>query len=193
MYSAGLGAAGPAVRTIKAVDKLGNLPNTIGSRDIDLDLDRSIDRSDREPQGSVDETFVVEMDPAELREAGEFVADGSVRFQRWKRGEAIDKPLPDGSAPAWGTVQSRYWKNRAHASATTGEFSLENLRRMQRGSAPQDYNPRNDQFESRELHHVIPQRADGPSNPLNLRELTPDQHGAVDPYRHSVPTVRGIR
>ena len=116
-----------------------------------------------------------------------------VRFQRWKRGEAIDKPMPDGSPPSWDTVRSRYWKNRWQASRNTNEFSKQNLDRMRRGAAPKDYNPRTGQFESRQLHHVVPQRAGGSNSPLNLRELTPDQHGAVDPFVHTVPTRTGIR
>ena len=119
------------------------------------------------------------------------VADGAVKFKRWKPGEAIDKPMPDGSAPSWDVVRSRYWKNRA--SASSGDFSRENLARMRQGKAPLDYNPRTNIFESRELHHVVPQRAGGSNGPINLRELTPDQHGAVDPFRHTVPTTRGIR
>ncbi len=33
-----------------------------------------------------------------------------IKFKRWKRGDAIDKPMPDGSNPSWDTVRSRYWK-----------------------------------------------------------------------------------
>jgi hypothetical protein len=110
------------------------------------------------------------------------IADGSIRFKRWARGDAIDKPMPDGSAPSWDVVRSRYWKNRSEAAAS-GEFSQANLERMRRGTAPQDYNSRTGQWESRELHHVDPQRNGGSNGPFNLRELTPDQHRALDPYR----------
>ncbi|MDR6227190.1 golvesin C-terminal-like domain-containing protein [Desmospora profundinema] len=118
-----------------------------------------------------------------------------VKFQRWKKGDAIDKPLPDGGNPDWGTVQSRYWKNRWFESKNTGEFETENLRRMKEGNAPLDFNPRTGNMESRELHHVIPRRHGGDNSPLNLRELTPDWHAEVDPYRHvsGVSTTRGIR
>jgi hypothetical protein len=71
--------------------------------------------------------------------------------------------MPDGSSPSWGTVQSRYWKNRYEASRNSGEFTQANLDRMRRGTAPQDYNPRTGNWESRELHHVDPQRS-GRSN-----------------------------
>lgn len=114
--------------------------------------------------------------------AAENVANGSVRFRRWARGDAIDKPMPDGTPPSWDVVRSRYWKNRSEAAAP-GEFSQANLERMRRGSAPQDYNPKTRQWESRELHHVDPQRNGGSNGPFNLRELTPNQHRVLDPYR----------
>jgi len=107
-----------------------------------------------------------------------------VGFKRWKRGDAIDKPMPNGSNPDWGTVRSRYWKNRHEATVNSGEFRGSNLERMNQGSAPKDYNPRTGQEESRELHHVNPQRNNGSNGPINLRELTPEQHAAIDPYRH---------
>ncbi|WP_299906333.1 RHS repeat-associated core domain-containing protein [uncultured Paracoccus sp.] len=141
------------------------------------------------PQGYVDSPVEL-IDPYGLKPCS--TADGSVRFKRWSRGDAIDKPLPDGSSPSWDVVRSRYWKNRAHL-ADSGEFSSANLRRMRRGSAPLDYNPRTRAWESRELHHVIPQQYGGGHTPLNLRELTPDWHGEVDPFRHTRPTIRGIR
>jgi len=115
-----------------------------------------------------------------------------VKFKRWKAGDAIDKPLPDGTMPSWDVVRSRYWKSRA-GLASDGEFSKANLRRMRRGRAPLDYNPRTGKYESRELHHVQAQRNGGENSPINIREVTPDQHGAVDPFRHTVPTTRGTR
>ncbi|KZN60841.1 hypothetical protein N478_25895 [Pseudoalteromonas luteoviolacea S4060-1] len=126
-----------------------------------------------------------------ITDVAEYVTKSGIKFKRWKNSDAIDKPMPDGSAPSWNTVRSRYWKNRATAS--NGEFSKENIARMRQGKAPIDFNPRIGKFESRELHHVTPQRAGGSNSPLNLRELTPDQHGAVDPFRHTVPTTSGIR
>jgi len=127
--------------------------------------------------------------------AGPGIASGEVRFKRWKRGEAIDKPLPEGTSPSWDVVRQRYWKNRYEASTNTGEFSAANLERMRRGSAPVDYNPRTGVFEERELHHVTGQQHGGPNTPLNLRELPPDWHAEVDPFRirEGVNARRGIR
>ncbi len=54
---------------------------------------------------------------------------------------------------------------------------------MKKGNAAQDYNPKTGKYESRELHHVNPQRNGGSNSPINLREVTPEQHAAKDPYR----------
>ncbi len=99
--------------------------------------------------------------------------------------------IPDN----FNTIRAGYWKNRYLGAKDTNEFDKENLKRMFRGLAPEDYNPRTKKFESRELHHVIAQKDGGGNDPLNLRELTPDQHAEVDPYRQvpGVNTKRGIR
>ncbi|MBB3881132.1 RHS repeat-associated core domain-containing protein [Sphingomonas pseudosanguinis] len=106
-----------------------------------------------------------------------------VKFKRWKPGDAIDKPMPDGSPPKWDVVRSRYWKNRADAAVreNTGEFDAATLARMRRGAAPLDANGN-----PMELHHHVPQRAPSPNthNPGNLREVTREQHSDLDPFRH---------
>ncbi len=126
----------------------------------------------------------------------EILANGEVKFRRWQAGDAIDKPLPDGTMPEnFNTIRGRYWKSRYLEAKGTNEFTDQNLKRMKKGLAPLDYNPRTKKFESRELHHVIAQKDGGGNDPLNLRELTPDQHAEVDPYRQvpGVSTKRGIR
>ncbi|SUA35712.1 Cell wall-associated polypeptide CWBP200 [Neisseria zoodegmatis] len=102
-------------------------------------------------------------------------------FRRWRRGEAIDKPLPDGRMPSWDVVRSRYWKNRHLKAQGTGEFSSANMKRMKRGKAPLDSNGN-----PMELHHHVPQRLGRPDrhSPFNLREVTREQHAALDPYRN---------
>ena len=102
-------------------------------------------------------------------------------FKRWKRGERIDKPLPNGYMLSWDVIRSRYWKNRYLASKSIEEFSPANMSRMKRGRAPLDANGN-----PMELHHHVPQRlghADRHS-PFNLREVTREQHAALDPYRN---------
>jgi RHS repeat-associated protein len=118
-----------------------------------------------------------------------------VAFKRWQRGEPIDKPMPDGNAPDWKIVQDRYWKNRYEEAKDTGEFTPAQLAEMRKGNAPMDYNPRTGRWERRELHHVIPRKYGGSSDPGNLRELTPDWHGEVDPDRkvRGISPSRGIR
>lgn len=102
-------------------------------------------------------------------------------FKRWRRGEAIDKPMPDGSPPSWDTVRSRYWKNRYEASKNTNEFTQANKDLMKQGNAPLD-----EYGHPHELHHNNPQRNGGAdvNNPYNLREVTREQHAAIDPHRH---------
>jgi RHS repeat-associated protein len=104
-----------------------------------------------------------------------------VSFRRWKRGDAIDKPMPNGSAPPWDAVRSRYWKNRYEATKNTGEFGKRDSDLMKNGNARLDGNGN-----PYELHHVNPQRNGGANlnNPVNLREVTRERHAAMDPYRN---------
>jgi hypothetical protein len=89
-------------------------------------------------------------------------------------------------------ASSRYWKNRYEASKDAGEFTPTQLAEMRKGNSPMDYNPRTDQWERRELRHVDPQRNVIDNGPLNLRELTPDWHAEVDPFRR-VPGIKPTR
>jgi hypothetical protein len=147
------------------------------------------------PSSATPAAGMPEVSPAASSSVSPGIASGEVRFKKWKRGEAIDKPLPDGSSPSWDVVQSRYWKNRYEAVKNTNEFDPDNLDRMRRGNAPLDYNPRTGEFEPRELHHVTAQQYNGPNSPLNIRELTPDWHAEVDAFRQrpGIQTTRGIR
>mgnify|MGYP001684434660 FL=1 len=90
-------------------------------------------------------------------------------FKRWKRGEHIDKPLPNGYMLSWDVIRSIYWKNRYLASKSIEEFSPANMSRIKRGCAPLNANGN-----PMELHHHVPQRlyrADRHS-PFNLRKAT---------------------
>jgi hypothetical protein len=49
---------------------------------------------------------------------------------------------------------------------------------MQRGLAPQENGV------SMELHHIDPRRLGGSNAFENLEPLWPDEHAAVDPFRH---------
>ena len=98
--------------------------------------------------------------------------------KRW----AIDKPLTNGNNPSWEVVRKRYWKNRYEATkGTSQEFSSGNLDHIKKGNAPLDANGN-----PMELHHHNPQRNGGANvnNPINLREVTREQHSKLDPYRN---------
>jgi hypothetical protein len=95
----------------------------------------------------------------------------------WRLGDAIDVLTRAGNEPTWSTVRARYWKNAA-ATELPGEYSAANLARMQRGLAPQENGV------SMELHHILPRRLGGDNSFQNLEPLWPDEHAAVDPFRH---------
>jgi RHS repeat-associated protein len=96
----------------------------------------------------------------------------------WKTGDPIDKPTAAGNTPAWSTARARYWKNEAQNNP--GNYSKEDLERMQKGLAPQRVNPDTGKTESKELHHDPPQRAGGLKD---VKQVWPGEHEAIDPYR----------
>ena len=54
---------------------------------------------------------------------------------------------------------------------------------MKKGLAPQRINPRTQRVESMELNHNIrPQREGGL---FDVQKVWPDEHAAVDPFRHT--------
>ena len=56
------------------------------------------------------------------------------------------------------------------------------MERMKQGKAPQ--RRRNGKWESKELHHKIPRRKGESNAKQNLKEVWPDEHAQIDPYRH---------
>ena len=52
-----------------------------------------------------------------------------------------------------------------------------------KGLAPQRTNDETGKVESKELHHKIPQRDNGPNTFDNLDPLWPDEHADKDKYR----------
>lgn len=56
---------------------------------------------------------------------------------------------------------------------------------MKKGLAPQQINKRTGQLESMELHHIKPQRENGPNSYSNLKKVWPDEHAEIDSYRHA--------
>ncbi|MFD2872654.1 RHS repeat-associated core domain-containing protein [Mucilaginibacter ximonensis] len=120
-------------------------------------------------------------DATELKAVAENVADhGVVETRGWKVGDPITNLTSRGKIPGWSTVRQRFWKNEALLN--TGSYSEGNVARMQKGLAPQRFNPETGILESMELHHSpIPQRKGGL---FEFIKLWPDEHRAIDIFRH---------
>lgn len=86
----------------------------------------------------------------------------------------------------WDKNRASYWKEETRLNPD--KWSPENLARMRQGCAPQRINPITGKVEAMELHHSgIPRRA-GLSRLLtdqrgNLKQVWPDEHRAIDPFR----------
>ncbi len=98
----------------------------------------------------------------------------------WSVGEPVNNLTTAGTVPTWTTVRRRFWKNQAQCQPK--EYSASELERMQKGLAPQRYNPKTEKLESKELHHIPPQR-DG--NLFKVVEVWPEEHAAIDPFRQT--------
>jgi filamentous hemagglutinin len=98
----------------------------------------------------------------------------------WRVGDDIYKPTAKGVAPNWSTVRARYWKNYATSSDAAKNFKPEQIERMKRGLAPQQYNKDKGGMESMDLsHEPTPAREGG----TNLVKRWPQDHAGVDPQR----------
>ena len=76
----------------------------------------------------------------------------------WKVGEPINNRTIFGSVPKWSTVRRRYWKNKAEwAKSNSHRYGEGDLKRMERGLAPQKVNDKTGRIERNELHHLPPQ------------------------------------
>lgn len=97
------------------------------------------------------------------------------------RGSTSPSPGRRGGGPRRTTVRNRFWKNEAAKPGAAERWGAENLERMRKGRPPQRYNPDKGGIESMELsHEPIPLRERG----RNLVPRWPQDHGAVDPFRH---------
>ncbi len=52
---------------------------------------------------------------------------------------------------------------------------------MEKGLAPQKFNEATQKWESKELHHMPPQRDGGL---FDFEEVWPDKHAEIDDFRH---------
>ena len=122
-------------------------------------------------------------DGAQWARAGRRITGGTIRgagtVRGWRQGDPITNLTRQGNVPTWSTIRQRYWKNEALSNPSKWEAS--DLERMRRGLAPQRKNLETGVWESKELHHVPPQREGGL---FDFVELWPDEHAAVDTYRY---------
>ena len=108
----------------------------------------------------------------------------------WKVGDPINNRTRSGNIPTWNTVCYRYWRSEAldvkNGVITRAlerkcyEPTAENVKRMERGLAPQRLNKDTGLMESVELHHEPPQRSGGL---FDVTPVTPDEHAGIDPSR----------
>jgi hypothetical protein len=103
----------------------------------------------------------------------------AARGAKWKVGDDIYTPTSSGD-PSWTTVRNRYWKNEAAKAGAAEKWGADNVARMQKGRAPQRYNPDKGGMESMDLsHEPIPARDGGRA----VVPWWPQDHAAVDPFR----------
>ena len=105
----------------------------------------------------------------------------------WRVGQEINNRTLLGDVPSWSTVRARHWKNKAldhKLGKVTGKLeyepTLENIKRMEKGLAPQYEVEKTGKIESVELHHEPPQRDGGL---FDFEELTVEQHTKKDFHR----------
>ena len=122
-------------------------------------------------------------DGAQWARAGRRITGGTIRgagtVRGWRQGDPITNLTRQGNVPTWDTIRRRHWKNEALYNPSA--WSKSNLERMRRGLAPQQRNRRTGVWESIELHHTPPRREGGL---FDFVPLTPDEHAAVDSFRH---------
>jgi len=104
----------------------------------------------------------------------------------WKVGDQITNLTKFGKVPKWSTVRKRYWKNQAERIKSDPSFRPDygnpgNIKRMEKGLAPQRLNEKTGLWESMELHHIPPQREGGL---FDFFELWPEEHAKLDDLRH---------
>ena len=93
-------------------------------------------------------------------------------------GDLIDNLTKAGNEPSWSTVRARYWKNKAYYNAD--DYLESDLIRMRKGLAPIEP----ETGASMELHHINGRDIPNPHNIVNLQEVWPWEHDAIDIFRH---------
>lgn len=108
------------------------------------------------------------------------VAGGALAF-------GMGKVIDVSREASWGKSRTNYWRQESRQNPKA--YSPANVERMRNGLAPQRVNPMSGRSESMELHHgTVPQRSGLPRSITdtrwNLRRVWPDEHRAIDPFRH---------
>lgn len=174
----------PPAKVVKTGGKLLKTADKIDDvADATKTLDRVSDAADAAKDAERTKDAAKAADKVEDAGGCAKTASETVKFKSGTAANESTSRCPMAPTRIGTRCATRYWKNRYEAAKDSGEFTKENLDRMNEGRAPLDYNPRTGKYRSRELHHVKPQRDGGPDSPENLREVTPDQHRALDEHR----------
>jgi hypothetical protein len=84
-------------------------------------------------------------------------------------------PVAGDTPRNWSAAREAYWKQHGpNGKAPTREVLVRD------NKTGQVYR----RTETKELHHVDPQRNNGSNEASNLREVWPTEHAAIDPHRH---------
>jgi hypothetical protein len=89
------------------------------------------------------------------------------------------------NSKSWTTARNKYWKDQAKEADAATKYGEKNVERMGKGRAPQRVNPETGKIESKELHHLEPQGKGGSHDKSNLKEVWPDEHAEIDPFRRT--------
>jgi hypothetical protein len=103
----------------------------------------------------------------------------------WAVGQPIQNKTWWGAVPKWSTVRARHWKNKAIEVKSNPKNCLyaneHNIKRMEKGLAPQRIDVQTGNLETMELHHMPPQREGGL---FDFIEVWPAEHAALDELRY---------
>ncbi len=94
----------------------------------------------------------------------------------WKLGDPITNLTKKKTTPSWTAIRQRFWKNEALYNPIS--YDADNLKRMRKGLAPQQWNLEKGKWESMHLHHTgHPPRS--PKNIFDFEALWPEEHYAL--------------
>jgi len=187
-WSADLGRAGGIILTVTAVSPkaipadvpASEAPASAPEASTSSASGDTASGSGNAPSGSADASSGGGDSASDGEQGGAIPKTEANQTKGWKPGDPINNLTPSGNVPSWNTVRSRFWKNEALNNP--GEYTPEDLARMRRGLPPQRINPKTGKPESKELHHIPPQRSGGK---FDVIPVWPDEHAAIDPYRQT--------